>query len=128
MNLLLDTHLLLWVASAPRKLSIQTCELIENPAHTLYFSTASFWEIAIKSTLGRRDFQVNISLLRRGLLDNGYSELPVTSEHTVFLDNLPLLHKDPFDRLLVAQATTEGFTLVTSDALVAQYPGSIKKV
>jgi PIN domain nuclease of toxin-antitoxin system len=128
MNVLFDTHLLLWTASAPDKLSIQACELIENPAHTLYFSAASFWEIAIKSTLGRSDFLVNISVLRRGLMDNGFQELPVTSEHTVFLETLPLLHKDPFDRLLVAQATAEGFTLITSDTLVAQYPGPIKKV
>lgn len=71
---------------------------------------------------------MDVRLLRRGLLDNGYSELPVRSEHAVAVDGLPMLHKDPFDRLLVAQAGVEGITLLTSDALVAQYPGPVRKV
>jgi PIN domain nuclease of toxin-antitoxin system len=83
------------------------------------------WEVSIKNGLGRDDFSVNPRLLRRGLLDNGYVELPITSEHTVSLDNLPPIHKDPFDRLLIVQAMVEGITLLTSDALVARYSGSI---
>ena len=70
----------------------------------------------------------NASLLRRGLLDNGYHELPVGSEHAVAIDSLPPHHKDPFDRLLVAQARVEGITLLTTDAAVAQYPGPVRKV
>ncbi|MBM4207757.1 MAG: type II toxin-antitoxin system VapC family toxin [Gammaproteobacteria bacterium] len=128
MKLLLDTHLLLWVAGSPEKLSSKALKLIDNPGNELYFSAASFWEIAIKCKLDRPDFQVNASVLRRGLLDNGYIELPVVSEHTIFLDNLPLLHKDPFDRLLVAQAISEGFTLLTTDGLIVQYPAAVKKV
>jgi PIN domain nuclease of toxin-antitoxin system len=85
-------------------------------------------EIAIKSTLGRDDVQVDLRLLRRGLLDNGYSELPIGSEHAVAIDRLPSIHKDPFDRMLVAQAMVEGITLLTSDAVVAQYPGAVRKV
>ena len=83
------------------------------------------WEVAIKRGLGRTDFQVDARLLRRGLLDNGYSELPIISDPT---ESLPLINKDPFDRILVAQATVEGITLLTIDSLVSQYPGPIRKV
>jgi PIN domain nuclease of toxin-antitoxin system len=86
------------------------------------------WEVAIKRGLGRNDFQVEPRLLRRGLLDNGYSELPIGSNHAVALDGLAPLHKDPFDRILIAQATVEGITLLTTDPLVAQYSGPIRKV
>lgn len=92
------------------------------------FSAASLWEIAIKRGLGRDDFQVEPRLLRRGLLDNGYTELAITSQRAVSIDSLPNLQKDPFDRLLLAQALTEGITLLTSDARLALYPGLIRKV
>ncbi|MEE3644393.1 MULTISPECIES: type II toxin-antitoxin system VapC family toxin [Pectobacteriaceae] len=78
--------------------------------------------------MGRDDFQVDVRLLRRGLLDNGYSELPIASEHVVSVESLPAVYKDPFDRLLVAQATMEGITLLTTDALVARYPGPIQQI
>ena len=128
MKLLLDTHLLLWAAGDPDRLSAAARALIGAPENELWFSAASVWEIAIKRGLGREDFQVNPRLLRRGLLDNGYRELPVGSEHAVAIDSLPPLHKDPFDRLLVAQATVAGITLLTADASVAQYPGPVRKV
>ena len=128
MKLLLDTHLLLWAAGLPEKLSNAARQWIENPESELYFSAASLWEIAIKKTLGRSDFQVDARSLRRGLLDNGYNELPIVSAHAVFIDSLPAIHKDPFDRILIAQAAIEGFTLLTSDKLVAQYPGPIHHV
>jgi PIN domain nuclease of toxin-antitoxin system len=128
MKLLLDTHLLLWAAGKPDRLSIAALKLIDNPANELLFSAASVWEVAIKRGLGRSDFQADPRLLRRGLLDNGYSELPVLSEHVVAIDSLPPIHKDPFDRLLVAQATVEGITLLTADSLVAQYPGPVRMV
>lgn len=128
MELLLDTHLLLWAASTPENLSKAARELIEETDNNLHFSPASLWEIAIKNGLGRPDFQVDVRVLRRGLLANCYSELPITSEHTVFLPNLPPLHKDPFDRILIAQATVEGITLLTVDSVVAGYPGAIRKV
>lgn len=128
MKFLLDTHVLLWAAGMPEKLSPSTTLLLNSPENELFFSVASLWEIAIKRGLGRDDFQVDARLLRRGLLDNGYSELPITSEHAVSIDSLPPIHKDPFDRMLVAQATVEGITLLTADAFVAQYPGSIQKI
>jgi PIN domain nuclease of toxin-antitoxin system len=128
MKLLLDTHLLLWAAGQPAHLSARARALLKDPANQLIFSAASLWEIAIKCRLGRNDFRVAPRLLRRGLLDNGYGELPITSEHAVAIDGLPALHKDPFDRILVAQATVEGMTLLTSDPGVAQYRGPVRKV
>jgi len=128
MKLLLDTHLLLWAAGEPDRLSAKARALLDNPDHELLFSAASLWEVAIKRGLGRADFQVDARLLRRGLLDNGYSELPIVSEHVVATENLPPIHKDPFDRVLVAQATVEGITLLTMDSVVAQYPGPIRTV
>lgn len=127
MNLLLDTHLLLWAAGQPAKLSRKARALIENTENTLYFSAASLWEVTVKRTLNRPDFRGDPRLLRRGLLDNGYVEIPVGSEHAVFVDSLPPLHKDPFDRILIAQASVEGITLLTADATLTAYPGPILK-
>jgi PIN domain nuclease of toxin-antitoxin system len=128
MKLLLDTHLLLWAAGEPQRLSKRARTLIDNPDNELLFSAASLWEVAIKRGLGREDLKVDARLLRRGLLDNGYRELPIMSDHVVATESLPLIHKDPFDRILVAQATVEGITLLTVDSLVLQYPGPIRTV
>lgn len=128
MKLLLDTHLLLWAANEPERLSAKAKAYFEDAQHELLFSAASIWELAIKSSLGRVDFKVDSRLLRRGLLDNGYSELAITSAHAVFVESLPLIHKDPFDRILVAQANVEGIMLVTADGTVARYPGPIELV
>ncbi len=128
MKFLLDTQILLWAAGQPERLSVAARKLLEDPRSELLFSAASLWEIAIKRSLGREDFRVEPRLLRRGLLDNGYTELPITSQHAVDIDSLPLLHKDPFDRLLLAQAVGEGITLVTSDAQLARFPGPVRRV
>jgi PIN domain nuclease of toxin-antitoxin system len=128
MRLLLDTHLLLWAAGRPTRLSTAARKLMGDTGNELMFSAASVWEIAIKRGLGRKDFQVDPRLLRRGLLDNGYTELLIGSDHAVAIDGLPPLHKDPFDRILVAQAMVEGITLLTADPLVAQYAGPIRRV
>lgn len=128
MKLLLDTHILLWAAGNPERLSKEAYELLSDKDNELFFSAASTWEIGIKNGLGRDDFQVDVRVLRRGLFDNGYQELPITSEHTIAIDHLPPIHKDPFDRILVAQANVEGITLLTADALLAQYPGSVRGV
>jgi PIN domain nuclease of toxin-antitoxin system len=128
MKLLLDTHLILWAAGSLEILPEKARGLMADPFNELMFSPASLWEVAVKSGLGRSDFQVDSRLLRRGLLDNGYRELPITSEHAVFVASLPPIHKDPFDRILVAQATVEGITLLTADTMVAQYPGPIQIV
>ena len=128
MKYLLDTHLLLWAAGEPGRLSAAAREILEDERSELLFSAASLWEIAIKSTLGREDFRVQPRLLRRGLLDNGYAEIPITSQHAVGIDSLPPIHRDPFDRLLLAQALIEGITLLTSDARLASYPGPVRQV
>lgn len=128
MKLLLDTHLLLWAAGMPERLPMEAARLVEDEANTLLFSAASLWEVAIKSGLGRPDFHVDARLLRRGLLDNGYEEVPIQSAHAVMVDTLPEIHKDPFDRMLIVQAQYEGVILLTSDAIVAQYPGPIRLV
>ncbi|MEQ8803648.1 type II toxin-antitoxin system VapC family toxin [Haliea sp.] len=126
MNLLLDTHILLWAASEPERLSQDARDLIQDPVHRVYFSAASIWEVVIKNGLGREDFHVDPHLLRRGLIENDYSELPVTSAHTLALAHLPPIHRDPFDRILIAQAEVEGFLLLTMDATILQYQGPIR--
>jgi PIN domain nuclease of toxin-antitoxin system len=128
MKLLLDTHLLLWAAGEPRRISKAARSLIDDPDNQLLFSAGSLWEVAIKRRLGREDFKVDPRLLRRGLLDNGYNELPIRSEHVVATESLPAIHKDPFDRILVSQATVEGITLLTTDDQVSRYPGPIRRV
>ena len=128
MHLLLDTHVLLWAAGVPEKLSPQAAELIGDPVHHLLFSAASLWELTIKRGLGRSDFKVEPGVLRRGLVENGYDELAITSTHAMAVGYLPPLHKDPFDRILVAQAETEGALLLTADEWVAKYPGPIRLV
>ena len=128
MKLLLDTRLLLWAAGAPERLSAAARHLIEEPGNRLIFSAASLWEITIRHRLGRADLQVNARVLRRGLLDNGYEELSISSAHAVAVDPLPPIHKDPFDRLLVAQAMVEAIVLLTADTVVANYPGPVQLV
>lgn len=128
MKLLLDTHILLWAANAPKRLPKGARVLLEDSGNELYFSSASIWEVAIKNGLGREDFRVDGRLLRRGLLDNGYTELPITSEHAVYTEHLPMTNRDPFDRILVAQATVEGISLVSHDLKVAELPGPIRRV
>ncbi len=127
-RLLLDTHLLLWAAEQSPRLSGAAHALIADPSTEPVFSAASLWETAIKGGLGRDDFEVDCRLLRRGLLDNGYTELPVTGEHAVAVASLPPLHKDPFDRLLLAQAMVEGIVLLTADAFLAKYPAPVRLV
>lgn len=128
MRLLLDTYLLLWAAGEPDKLSARARILMEDPDNVLVFSAASLWEITIKTGLGRADFQVDPHLLRRGLIENGYEELPITSQHALAVGHLPDVHRDPFDRILVAQAMVEGLLLLTRDPLVKAYPGPIEAV
>jgi len=128
MKLLLDTHLLLWAAGEPSRLSKEARNLVNDPENELFFSAASLWEVSIKRGLGRKDFKADPRLLRRGLLDNGYGELPIHSDHVVVLDTLPAIHKDPFDRILVAQAIVEGIELLTTDSQLAQYSGPVRQV
>jgi PIN domain nuclease of toxin-antitoxin system len=128
MRLLLDTHILIWGAVEPERLSRAARALIEERGNDLLFSAVSLWEAAIKASLRRADFQIDVGEFRRNLFDNGYSEIAATGAHAAALANLPLIHKDPFDRMLVAQATVEGLTLVTGDPVVARYPGPVRLV
>lgn len=126
---LLDTHLLLWAAGEPDKLPAKARESIEDPQNSLAFSAASLWEVVIKRGLGRDDFRVDPRRLRRGLLDADYRELTIASEHVLAVARLPALHRDPFDRILIAQAEVEGAVLLTSDERIAQYASdSVRRV
>ncbi|MCL2128001.1 MAG: type II toxin-antitoxin system VapC family toxin [Treponema sp.] len=119
MKLLIDTHLLLWAAAD--MLPEKAVPYFSDEENDLFFSTASIWEIVIKRGLNRPDFQVDPNVLYYGLLENGYSELAITSRHALMLTGLPQLHKDPFDRILIAQALAEGALLLSSDKTVSQY-------
>ena len=128
MRFLLDTQLLLWSGTYPELLSSEAAALLHDAANELIFSTASVWEVAIKFSRGRADFQVEPGLFRHELFGADFRELPVVGEHAIAVAGLPLLHKDPFDRILIAQAMVEGITLLTSDAVVARYPGPIRLI
>jgi len=128
MNLLLDTHILVWAAYEPARLSDAARRMLSDPTNALHFSVASLWEVAIKSALGRPDFAVDVAELRLGLVANDYNELPVEGAHVLRLPTLPALHADPFDRILLAQAMAEGHVLLTADAKVLAYGGPVRAV
>jgi PIN domain nuclease of toxin-antitoxin system len=127
-KLLLDTHVILWVAGVPEKLSESARDILTSTSNSFFFSAASIWEIVIKLGLEREDFKVDPHRLRKMLVLHGYTELPVTAEHALKVDSLPSLHKDPFDRLLLAQARTEGMHLLTADARIALYQEAVIKI
>jgi PIN domain nuclease of toxin-antitoxin system len=127
-KILLDTHLLLWATEGSSRLPAIARKLIANPDNDLIFSVASIWEISIKHGKGLESFEADPRLVREALLENGYIELDVTGKHVIALGNLPRMHKDPFDRILLAQAMVEGITFLTSDAVLTRYPGPIRKV
>jgi PIN domain nuclease of toxin-antitoxin system len=124
-KLLLDTHLLIWAADDIKRVPPDARGLMADQENELLFSVVSIWEVAIKRGLNRPDFQVDARKLRRGLIDNGYIELPILGEHAAAIDGLPPIHKDPFDRMLIAQAIVEGITLLTNDESMAMYPGVV---
>ena len=119
--LLLDTQLLLWWAIEPNRLPATIRSLVADPLQPLVLSVVSLWEVAIKSSLGRADFQVEAAALRLGLLGQGFRELPVRAEHVLAVQHLPWIHHDPFDRLLVVQAQVEGFRFLSADRTLAAY-------
>jgi PIN domain nuclease of toxin-antitoxin system len=127
-GLLIDTPFLLWTAFKPENLSAKAKALISSTDHTLHFSWVSLWEVAIKSTLARGDFNVDVQQLHAQLLQHGFVNLPIALSHFTKLTTLPLLHGDPFDRLLIAQASTEGLTLLTADRALAAYGPMVKVV
>ena len=123
MKLLLDTHILLW--SAADKLPHDAAHYVLDESNELYFSPISLWEIVIKNRLNRSDFNVDVYALYSGLLTGGYVEMPVSARHALAVEDLPDIHKDPFDRMLIAQAVVEGMKIVTTDELVAKYPAPV---
>jgi PIN domain nuclease of toxin-antitoxin system len=128
MRLLLDTNLLLWAAADSKRLPRLPRELLEDPANEVYYSAASIWEIAIKSSLRRKDFRIDLGSLQSALPDMDFIELPVTAAHAAGITRLPLIHRDPFDRLLIAQSIVEPLTLLTNDAILERYRGSVRIV
>ncbi len=128
MRLLLDTHLLLWASGPLERLPDAAAAMIADTDNELYFSAVNLWEITIKHGLRRDDFKVDPRILRRELLENGYTELAITSDHAIAVGLLPRIHRDPFDRILIAQATVEAITLLTSNPVVARYPGPVRAV
>ncbi len=128
MQLLLDTHLLVWAMGEPERLDPALVRLLEDPMNTPVFSVVSLWELVIKRGLDRPDFQLEPSLLRQALSEAGWRELPVEAHHVLAVVQLPPLHRDPFDRLLLAQAQADGLLLITADQQLAQYPGPVRRM
>ncbi|WP_250397405.1 type II toxin-antitoxin system VapC family toxin [Synechococcus sp. MU1651] len=128
MQLLLDTHLLVWAMGEPERLDPALVHLLEDPMNTPVFSVASLWELVIKRGLDRPDFRLEPPLLRQALLEAGWRELPVEAHHVLVVGQLPALHRDPFDRLLLAQAQADGLLLITADQQLAQYPGPVRRM
>jgi PIN domain nuclease of toxin-antitoxin system len=128
MSYLLDTQLLLWIASEEDRLSKTVLAIVNDESIDSMFSVASMWEVAIKASLKRPDFQVDGRVLRRGLLEAGFPELRIEAQHVLAVQDLPDIHGDPFDRLLVAQARVEGLILLTADARLAEYGPAVRVV
>ena len=127
MRVLLDTHLLLWASARSRRLPKEARRLLESPRNEIHFSAVSLWEIAIKLGLGRSDFRADLGLLRPALSEMGFAEVPVTGAHAQRLVDLPPIHKDPFDRMLVAQSLSEPLILLTNDDTLEAY-GDVVRV
>jgi len=121
MRLLVDTHLLLWAVARSRRLPKEARRLLESPRNEVHYSAASLWEIAIKLGLRRSDFNLDLGELRPALSEMGFVELPVTGAHAERLVALPPIHKDPFDRMLIAQSLSEPLILLTNDDVLGGY-------
>ena len=121
MRILIDTHLLLWSAAMSRRVPAEARRLLEEPVNEVFYSVASLWEIAIKAALRKFDFKIHLSILRPALAEMAFVELPVSGDHAEKLASLPPIHKDPFDRMLVAQCLSEPLVLLTNDAVLADY-------
>lgn len=124
-RILLDTQMLIWAATSPETLPKKARLLIADADNEKHFSPASIWEVAIKNSLNRPDFKVDPNVLRRRLLDTDCLELAITGVHAAAVGDLPPLHKDPFDRILLAQAKSEGIDLLTTDEKIAEYAAPV---
>jgi PIN domain nuclease of toxin-antitoxin system len=128
MRLLVDTHVLLWAAAQPERLPPTFRRRLESPESTVLFSSSSIWEIAIKSRIGRLELAVEPEEIARTAVERGFEELPITSVHAAATARLPLFHRDPFDRLLVAQAIEEPARLLTMDRALSRYSELVELV
>lgn len=128
MRLLLDTHILLWAVGMSARLPAAARQTLENPENEVYYSAVNIWEIAIKTTLNRLDFHIDPEKLLAILPDMEFTELPITARHAAAVARLPTLHRDPFDRLLVAQSQTEPMILLTDDELLGKYGGNVQLI
>ena len=122
MRVLTDTQVLLWALLQPERLDAASRDVLESSEHQVFFSAVNIWEIAIKRALGRRDFTAEPGPIRCAALDTGFSELAISGVHAAVVRQLPDHHRDPFDRLLIAQAKSEPLLLMTNDPLIARYP------
>jgi PIN domain nuclease of toxin-antitoxin system len=122
MRVLTDTHILLWSLLRPARLDAACRDVLESPEHQVFFSAVNIWEIAIKRALDRPDFDVEPDAVHRAALETGFRELPISAVHAAAVRHLPPHHRDPFDRLLIAQARTEPLLLMTDDPLIDLYP------
>lgn len=118
---LLDTQLLVWLSCRPERLGNALISDLSDRKRPVHYSVVSLWEVAIKASLGRPDFQIDAHALRGGLQQEGFLELPIAAEHVLAVQDLPWIHRDPFDRLLVVQARQEGLRLVTTDRTLRGY-------
>jgi len=128
MRLLVDTHLLLWATASSRRLPREARRVLEDPANEVHYSAASLWEIAIKAALRKADFKADVALLRPALEEMGFVELPILGLHAERLATVPPLHRDPFDRMLVAQCLSEPLVLLTNDGALAGYGDVVRVV
>lgn len=128
MRILLDTHVLMWAVGRSGRLDSETFEALSDPENDVLFSAVNIWEIAIKSARRRPDFTTNPIDILQGALAIGFVELPVGSAVAATVASLPLIHRDPFDRLLVAQAIAEPAILYTADARLSGYSELVRRV
>jgi PIN domain nuclease of toxin-antitoxin system len=128
MTFLLDTHFVMWIPIEDRRIGRAALRILNDPGNTFVFSAVNLWEIAIKRALKGAAFAYDPRAIRKHMLANGYVELPIEGSHAVAVDALPLIHNDPFDRLLIAQAVVEGITFLTRDRTIGRYPGPIRRI
>jgi PIN domain nuclease of toxin-antitoxin system len=124
-RILLDTHIILWAVTDSPKLPESARKMILDERNRIYFSSASIWEVAIKHAMAPEQMPVSSQDLLQYAGQSGYEELPVSAEHAVTVETLPPVHKDPFDRILVAQAVAEPMRLLTHDRLLSKYSSCV---
>ncbi len=126
MTLLIDTHTFIWFSENNPQLSLGSRKAIESPDNIRYVSMATFWELAIKLSIGKLKLAQPLSTIITEIQNNGFYLLPILPTHILQVESLPFFHRDPFDRILIAQSLSEGFTLVSNETLFDQY--SVKRL